>query len=61
MKSFLPWLLALGLLGGGVFLFSSNQKLAREVVALREESSQALALRAELGHCPWLDTPLPPA
>jgi hypothetical protein len=48
MKSFLPWLGVLGLLGGAVFLFSSNQKLTREVTAVRAESSQTQALRAEL-------------
>ncbi len=48
MKSFLPWLCAVGLLGGAVFLFSSNQKLSREVTALRDESSQTQTLRAEL-------------
>ena len=48
MKSFLPWLCVIGLLGGAVLLFSSNQKLTREVTALREESSQTQALRAEL-------------
>jgi hypothetical protein len=48
MKSLLPWLIALGLLGGGVFLFFSNHKLMQEVTALREESSQTQALRAEL-------------
>ena len=48
MKSFLPWLLALGLLGGVIFLFSANQKKAQEMAALRAESSQTEALRAEL-------------
>ena len=48
MKSFLPWLCALGLLGGLIFLHSTNQKLTREVNALREESSQAQTLRTEL-------------
>ena len=48
MKSLLPWLCALGLLGGVVFLSSSNQRLTREVAELRQESSQVQEVRAEL-------------
>ena len=48
MKSFLPWLFALGLLAGLILLLSTNQKLTREMNALREESSQAQTLRTEL-------------
>ena len=40
MKSFLPWLCVVGLLGGVVFLFSANQKLTREASALRDETNQ---------------------
>jgi hypothetical protein len=47
MKSFLPWLIALGLLGGVVLLFSSNQKLTREIAALRDENSQTQVLRSK--------------
>lgn len=48
MKSFLPWLCAVGLLGGVVFLFSANQKLTRETSALRDETNQTQTVRAEL-------------
>ena len=48
MKSFLPWLFVLLLLGGVVFLFSANRKQALEVAGLHAESTQAEALRAEL-------------
>ena len=48
MKSVLPWLCALGFLGGAIFLFSANQKQAKEMATLRAESAQTEALRAEL-------------
>lgn len=48
MKSFLPWLCALALLGGVVLLFSANQKKTAELAALRAESNQVQTLRAEL-------------
>lgn len=48
MKSFLPWLFALALLGGGILLFSANQKMARETNALRDETNQVQTLRTEL-------------
>jgi len=48
MKSILPWLIALALLGAAAFFFSSNRKLAAEAAALRAENAQAETLRAEL-------------
>jgi predicted ribosome quality control (RQC) complex YloA/Tae2 family protein len=48
MKSFLPWLCVVGLLGGVIFLFSANQKLTREMSALRDETNQTQTVRAEL-------------
>jgi hypothetical protein len=48
MKSILPWLIALALLGAAAFFFSSNRKLAAEVTALRAESAQVKSLRAEV-------------
>ena len=48
MKSLLPWVLALALLGAAAFLFLSNRKQAEELSALRTESQQAQALRAEV-------------
>lgn len=48
MKTFLPWLCALALLGAAAFFFSGNRKLSAEVAALRAESAQAEALRAEV-------------
>jgi hypothetical protein len=47
VKSFLPWLLVLGLLVAVVFLYSSNKKLSQEASALREQSSQAQALQEQ--------------
>jgi DNA repair exonuclease SbcCD ATPase subunit len=48
MKSILPWLAALALLGAAAFFFSSNRELAAEVTALRAESAQVKSLRAEV-------------
>ena len=48
MKSILPWVVALALLGAAVFLFSSNRKLATESAALRTELAQLEALRTEV-------------
>lgn len=48
MKSILPWLAALALLGAAAFLFSTNRKLVAEVTALRTESVQMESLRAEV-------------
>jgi chromosome segregation ATPase len=48
MKLLLPWLFVIGLLGGVVFLVSSNHKLTNEVTELREASNQMQALHAEL-------------
>lgn len=47
MKSIMPWLTALALLGAAAFFYSSNRKLAAEVAALRAESAQVESLRAE--------------
>lgn len=48
MKSILPWLVALALLGAAAFFFSTNRKLTTEVAALRTESAQVESLRAEV-------------
>jgi TolA-binding protein len=48
MKSILPWLIALALLGAAAFFFSSNRKLAAEAEALRAERAQVETLRAEV-------------
>ena len=48
MKSILPWLCALGLLGGAIFLFSAKQKLESEVAVLRNETNQTQTVRTEL-------------
>lgn len=58
MKSLLSWLGVLGLLGGVIFLFSSNQKLTRELTALREAGSQTETLRAELEQIKTTGTPV---
>lgn len=48
MKSILPWLIALALLGAAALFFSSNRKLSAEAAALRAESAQVESLRAEV-------------
>ncbi len=48
MKAFLPWICSVVLLGAVAWLYSSNQKLATEVSALREQSSQAQGLQEEV-------------
>jgi len=58
MKSFLPWLAALALLGAAAFFFSSNRKLTAEVAALRAESAQVESLRAEFEHLKQTGSPV---
>jgi chromosome segregation ATPase len=48
MKTLLPWLCALALLGAAGFFYSSNRKLAGEVAELRQHEAQVQELRTEL-------------
>ncbi len=48
MKTILPWLVALVMLGAAVFFYSSNRKLTARVATLSEGETRAQALRAEL-------------
>lgn len=57
MKTILPWLCALALLGAAAFFFSENRKLSTEVAALRAESAQAQALHAEVEQLKTSGTP----
>src|SRR6187401_3338349 len=57
MKSILPWLCTLGLLCGAIFLFASNQNLARQVATLRDETNQAQTVRTELEQLKATGTP----
>jgi hypothetical protein len=48
MKTILPWLVALVMLGAAVFFYSSNRKLIERVAILSENETRAQALRTEL-------------
>ena len=48
MKSLLPWLCVVGLLGALGWMYAANQKKEADLATLREESQQLQQLRAEL-------------
>lgn len=48
MKSLLPWVVALLLLGAAALLFSQNRTLSTEVAALQAEVAQTKTLQAEV-------------
>src|SRR6202522_4631441 len=47
MKSVIPWVLILGLLAGGYFLYATNRDQNAELLKLRPLSNEVESLRAE--------------